>query len=427
MFSLAVLLQAACGASTIQGSPNLIAGADRYLVVWAEGHNGTTSAIKGTFLTFDGAPATPCCLTLADNRDAPSSLVGGWNGSTFLVAWQETFSGDIMALRVGSDGASLDGGNPIALATGPQIQAQPSVASSGSEFFVTWADAGANRSSSVLRAARVTSDGAVRVVPDPLVPPQAMPTHQGGAQLAFDGTNYLIVWDDFAAGNMLPFAGVLRTDGTMAEPPVALTAPSPAAAVAGFSWNAETGGVLLQDSSSSGAGLALVRVQRTGAPLDQSPVPLALLNGSPDDVAIAATPTGHLVVAWENGRLLARKVDGLGMRTDAVLATPGRAVPGNDLRLGAHVEVVVALFATTQSESEGTWSQSLSAARIDGRTLLATPTTASFQDAAGCSLRPRSAPHDVAPWMALIALRLLLQARRPDTRERTARGDRCRS
>src|SRR4051812_44908548 len=70
-----------------------------------------------------------------------------WNGNSFLVVWQKTFSStdhDILGRRVSSDGTVL-GTSTITISTPVTEQLSPAVAAAGtpaagSAFYVTWAD-----------------------------------------------------------------------------------------------------------------------------------------------------------------------------------------------------------------------------------------------------------------------------------------------
>jgi hypothetical protein len=135
-------------------------------------------------------------LPTATEHDAIAIAAG--NG-IYLAVWSEYVSNvsapDIMATRIrASDGVALDA-TPIRVGTGPSPQLKPAVAFDGNNFLIVWED---TQSTPLIYGARVrASDGAVLDATPFLVSqtnmgpyrlPQQMPS------VAFDGTNYLVAW-----------------------------------------------------------------------------------------------------------------------------------------------------------------------------------------------------------------------------------------
>jgi hypothetical protein len=112
-----------------------------------------------------------------------------FDGTNFLVTWADHRAGswnwDVYGTRVSQDGVVLDPSG-IAISTAPHQQRVPDVAFDGSNYLVVWDDARAAPGVDVY-GARVSSAGSVL---DPSgIAITTAPQIQGGPALEFDGTN----------------------------------------------------------------------------------------------------------------------------------------------------------------------------------------------------------------------------------------------
>ena len=109
------------------------------------------------------------------------------------MTWSDTRTdaGDIFGARVSKAGAVLDP-NGLLVSTGPASQVSPRVAYDGTNYLVVWQTFGSANTD--ILATRVTPSGTV------LDPGGIVVSTGAGAQaepdVAFNGTNYLVVWDD---------------------------------------------------------------------------------------------------------------------------------------------------------------------------------------------------------------------------------------
>src|SRR5262245_31081739 len=139
------------------------------------------------------------------------------DGSNFLVLWEDertppTSQSDIYAARVDSGGNVLDP-DGIAVSTAAGGQAQPSVAFDGTDYLVVWID-GSIPGRADVRAARVAPDGTV-LDPNGFVL-TAFQQISSEPSVTFDGTNYLVV---FSGGGFYSLQGVRVTpEGTILDP-----------------------------------------------------------------------------------------------------------------------------------------------------------------------------------------------------------------
>ncbi len=143
-------------------------------VVYVPAHSGQ----YGPALAFDG---TNLLAVWNDTRDAPSSGT------------------DIFGTRISLDGEILDPAG-LAICVADSNQVQPCVAFDGDNFLVIWEDSSESPFPH-LRGSRVTPAGVV-------LDTEGIPVTGGGfgqdmPALAFDGTNYLVVWQERDTNHLL--------------------------------------------------------------------------------------------------------------------------------------------------------------------------------------------------------------------------------
>jgi hypothetical protein len=157
-----------------------------------------------------GEPAAPLSsgefmvdtnLVLTGPRTPDATPAAAFDGTNYLVVWQDYRSGnyDIYGARVTQAGVLLDSAN-IAVSTAPYYQCSPAVAFDGTNYLVVWQD---NRSGNYdIYGARVTPAGVVLDGgPSGGIAISTAANAQCSTAVAFDGTNYLVVWQDYRSGN----------------------------------------------------------------------------------------------------------------------------------------------------------------------------------------------------------------------------------
>jgi hypothetical protein len=100
-----------------------------------------------------GTPGAEVCLSLAAPRQTGGRLVAGGGGHLLVFRSQISGRSRIVAQRMGASGVVLDA-EPIEVAAGPNLSS-PAVAWNGSLFLVTWQDA----TIPIVYARRLRSDG----------------------------------------------------------------------------------------------------------------------------------------------------------------------------------------------------------------------------------------------------------------------------
>jgi hypothetical protein len=297
-----------------QASPAIGFNGAHFLVVWTDQRGG------GDFYIY-GARVTPAGAVL-DTSGVPISTVSGGeffpkaaaSGTNFFVVWEDyrnVGAGfvDIYGARVNDAGTVLDrGGFPIG--TGSGDRHTPAVASAVpalSDYLVVWQDSRNLGTSGLdIYGARVTAAGAVT---DPAgFPISTAPDDQSTPVLAFDGSQYLVVWTDARnlATTDLDIYGTFVTTGAVVSPPAGFVISTgssgeqqPATASNGTNYL-----VVWQDyrnGATTGADLYGVRVSTGGVVLDLSALPISTAASDQISPAVASDGTDYLVV-WEDHR-----------------------------------------------------------------------------------------------------------------------------
>ncbi|MCX7837069.1 MAG: T9SS type A sorting domain-containing protein [candidate division WOR-3 bacterium] len=163
-----------------------------YFVVWEDYRNGKGD-IYGTRVSPDGRILDPEGIIISNAEDYQTSPAVAFDGTNYLVVWADwrNGEGDIYGARVTPEGIVLDP-NGISISTAEINQVAPSLAFDGINYLVVWRDF--RNYESDIYGARVSRQGTV-------LDPEGIPIctaiyDQYGPNVSFDGTNYLVVWDD---------------------------------------------------------------------------------------------------------------------------------------------------------------------------------------------------------------------------------------
>ncbi len=179
-----------------QYSPVVASDGTNFLVVWEDWTNGTLqSDIYGQIVDPTGNfIESRFAISDKDNGQHGASITFG--GSNYLVVWHDyrnEYPSHIYGQKI--DGVGNLVGNEIPIATAPSSnyheKLYPDVAFDGTNFLVVWGDENATK----IYGKRVTISGTVIdanniEISDPSARYRCAP------KVAFDGTNYLTVWQD---------------------------------------------------------------------------------------------------------------------------------------------------------------------------------------------------------------------------------------
>ncbi|MDP8224423.1 MAG: hypothetical protein P9L99_13755 [Candidatus Lernaella stagnicola] len=198
-----------------QRAPAVSFGATLFLVSWLY-NSGSDADIHGCLIDRTGVIAVPNFIICDESGDQESSH-SAFDGTNFLVVWDDLRGSayDIYGSRVTEAGAVLDPAG-LALSSASGNQYEPVAAFGISDYLVAWHDYRASGLPDVY-ATRVSTSGSV-VNPNGIVLSVAA-NFQTWSDVAFDGTNYLIVWEDQRDGTNWDIYGVrLTSDGSLLDP-----------------------------------------------------------------------------------------------------------------------------------------------------------------------------------------------------------------
>jgi hypothetical protein len=286
-----------------QGSPAVAFDGTNYLVVWQDSRNGL-SDIYGARIDQAGNSLDPdgiAICTATSGQDLPSVA---FNGTYFLVVWQDQRSAtpdlDIYGARVNLSGVVLDPGG-IAISTQDMSNEwYPAVASDGSNFLVVWRDQ--RSGSGDIYGARISQAGIVLDPTGIVICPNI--SYQHSPDIAFDDTNYLVVWQDYRNGANYDIYGArVAQTGTVIDPAgIAISTASgdqydPRIAFDGtnymIAWEDYRNGVFCD--------IYGARVTQSGNILDTSGIAVSTFSTDQAAPSIVFNNTNFLV-AWQDSR-----------------------------------------------------------------------------------------------------------------------------
>ena len=224
-----------------------------------------------------------------------------FDGTTYLVVWEEqrpAASRDIYAARVSEAGVVLDPvGIPISKAAGNQRA--PAVAFDGSSFVVVWQDDRSPSTGPDVYAARVSAAG---LLLDPGgIPISAAPGAQLEAAITGTGSGSLVVWTEGGAASDIRGARV-SSAGAVLDPGGLTVSAGPGAQLDPAVAFGGAGSLVVWEDhrSGSGADLYAARVSSAGAVLDPAGIAVAAGAGDERNAAVAVDGAAFLA-AWDVG------------------------------------------------------------------------------------------------------------------------------
>lgn len=269
-----------------------------YLVVFTDSPIFTgDDDVYGMRLDADGNPLDPAAFPIAKRAEDQSFPDVAWDGENFLVVYEDSslegINHDIFATRVTSAGDILDpDGFPISTAEG--YQWGPSLAWDGTNYLVAWTD---ERDEGSIYGARVSPDTTV-------LDPEGIQIsfyhdYEAFTSVAWSGTEYLVVWAD-ARHSSSTYAARVTPGGAVLDPDGILVSQWGHYDYTGVAWNGGSFLVAWDDERDlqTRNDVYAARVAEDGTVLDPSGIGVVTEEGmesSPDVVA----GEGSALVAWD--------------------------------------------------------------------------------------------------------------------------------
>lgn len=182
-----------------------VAGADgSWMVVWEDGRKGNSADrdIYGTRVTGEGAILDGAGIAISTAVDDQRTPEIAFAGDQFMVVWKDerltrTADGDIYAARVTVDRRVLDKeGFPVSLAA--DSQSEPAIAFDGTDYIVTWTDNRKWEDESIrqIYGTTVTTSGVVRDPEGVII--STGTRYANGSAVYAGATEPFVVWTSFA-------------------------------------------------------------------------------------------------------------------------------------------------------------------------------------------------------------------------------------
>jgi hypothetical protein len=254
--------------------PAVAVSGDHYLVTWDAAGDVRAARVKPDSTVLD---SPPIALTGDGAGHAFPSLAS--DGSGALVAWQND-SGSVSAARVRADGMVLDPGG-FGVGAGPFHAPRTAVAFAWGSYLVVWDDAQTSGNPSpppqFIFGARVEANGT-------LLDPSPFPVSAGGNDalpaLATDGTEGLAVWAHssfYVQGTSALQAARIQAGSVLDHPPRTLSRSANAQHQADAAFDGTNYLVVWQDFRNlDGGDIYGARIQPDGTVLDPNGIAIAI-------------------------------------------------------------------------------------------------------------------------------------------------------
>ncbi len=305
--------------------PALVGTASTAYLTWQDGRSGPWDIWARTVSPTLALGSETLLSRTAPRQEAPSVA---WSGSSYLLVWEDTRATDgtsnILGVRLSSTGTVLDS-PPLTISGAAGSQEAPDVAwlSAANLFLVTWTD---RRSGTAdIYGARVSPTGLVHDPAGFAISTAA--NAQRDPAVASDGTAGLVVWTDERDGGQNIFGALVFADAGVSPPAATGLAISTAInhqASPDLAWNGTNYVVAWEDHRDTNvqANIYAARVSPAGSLLDATGVAVSSLPDDERDVAVAASGA-TVLVSW---KLAPGFVDSE-IRARRVTTSPGLTFP----------------------------------------------------------------------------------------------------
>ncbi len=281
--------------------PVLAAGTDQLLAAWQDGRaDSLVHGIRGSRISPSGLVLDSASVLVGANlrkkytrQDSPSLTFGD---SSWLAVWTEcrpdTLHTDVYAIRLGRNGHVLDGAS-IRISPRQGAARSPRAAFDGSNYLIVWQDSSA--ASCDVQGRRLSGSGVLLDTSN--IPITSTGNRKGNPAVLYDGSNFLVAWQEWHTNVFYIYGRRVSPAGTILD-----TIPIPISAQTGSlcptlargdSWSL----VAWQDAPATSWDIHAVRVTREGRILDSLPAKLNSGIGRCRSPAMASNGD-QFFVAW---------------------------------------------------------------------------------------------------------------------------------
>ena len=268
------------------GQVGVASDGTNFLVVW-DGVDARTSesTIRGARIDDAGEVLDPEGFSISKGEEEQVTPSVAFDGTNYLVAWHDTryrpdWDSNIYGARVSRAGKVIDPA-PFVISGSPKVLNGPSIAAGDGQYLVTWTHL-RNDFDYDVWGARVSSEGTVLDSEGLLI--GFAPEHQWLPNAAFDGTNYLVAWEDLRRGYEKPHVygtRVSRTGDVLEPVGMAISKARPVQEMPSVGFGDENylaTWMEALDDSGDVFDIYAVRVDKDGEVIDRPPIPISTRN-----------------------------------------------------------------------------------------------------------------------------------------------------
>jgi hypothetical protein len=286
-------------AANPQFNPSVSQDGERYLVVWQDKRNGEDFDIYGARVDSVGVILDQNCITILAEQVNQQKPKVAFDGSKYLVLWQDDRYMSIYGTRIDTTGNVLEpSGFRISLSNG--IHTDPSLTFDGRNYFAVWYQSDGNN----LFGTRIDTSGSI------LDPP--------GIQISFDpatseniqttasnGSNYLVIWYDNGIQGI-----IVDTTGTVSDTvPFLITQDYYGMNTPSITSNGQEYFIVWEDLRNSEYDIYGARVSGSGTLIDTNGLAIYTEGGEQKYPSCTFNGTDYIVL-WEDHAALYTDIKG---------------------------------------------------------------------------------------------------------------------
>lgn len=321
-----------CTATGQQRLPVAQGNGTSYYVIWEDKRTSSFGDVYGNLVSTSGTVADTSGTAICTAADTQTALQLASTGTEWLAAWHDKRTLD--SLNHDIYGRTIDGGGTpgteFVIVDDPSNQTYPSLASNGTDYFVAWTDARFSNDGDIFGT--LISQSGIVATADGAVICDASDSTQI-RQVANSGENWMVIWKDERTGDGNVYGAIVDSSGNSS--PVdgfALTSDvndQYAAQLAGNGTNWLVCWIDARNLASSNEDVygALVSASQVVEPLDGTPIALAA--NTEEEISIASNGSTWFAAWTDNRNQTTTGLDIYGMMLDACgcpITTDGIAI-----------------------------------------------------------------------------------------------------
>jgi len=276
----------------------------RYLVSWND-YASFTGTIRGARVATDGTVLDTSSIAIGTPSAVVDAHANTFDGTNFVVAWV-AYGGTptVYAARVDTSGTLLDT-TPTTVATQLSPYGSypyPALDSDGTQTFIVWTDNNLGEglpAKQMIAGARLSTSGTK--LDSPSIPISTGDNSEATPSIAYDGTNYLVAWQDLRdpAGGDIYAARVSKTGTALDSSGIAVSTASGVQQLPSTAFDGTNFWIVWQDGRNGDDDVYAARVDTTGKLLDSTGIAIAKVSGSRQSIPGIACNSTTCLIAWE--------------------------------------------------------------------------------------------------------------------------------